>query len=184
MSTRQGLHTKAKSFSSLTVLALACGSVTALAQKWELAAGFGGGENGDDRFFPAAVGHAALHESFFGRIYVHGQRSGIASNRSVLASVNYRATLPFEATKRFTANVGVAYLADTTRIAGTSKTSSLQSTSHNGGLALGVTFRVLTFSSWFVAADWQAHVFPAGWATIYLATGKRQFFSLITGVEL
>ena len=157
---------------------------TALAQKAELGAGFGVGETGDDRFFMAAMAHGAVNESFFGRIYVHGERNGIESQRSFLADASYRTVLPFQFTKRFSANLGLAFLADTTRISGTKTSAPKQSTSYNSGLVLGVTFRAFTMGDFFLSADWQAHVFPAGWATIYLSTGKRQFISLFTGVEL
>ena len=156
----------------------------ARADKSEIGAGFGVGENGDDRFFLSAMGHAAWNESFFGRIYVHGERNGIESHHSILGDLSYRTPLPFQLTKRFTANLGLGFLADTTRIAGTNTSAPKQGTSYNCGLVLGVTFRILSWGDTFVSADWQAHVFPAGWATVYLSTGKRQFLSLLVGAEL
>lgn len=164
-----------------TGLAGGAGQATAAA----VDTGVGGGvvETGDDRFMPMASAHLGVGEPFVLKAFLHGERYGIVRTRGLLMSASYRTVLPLFGSKRLTTQFGFAFLADSKRIASTATSPELHDTSYSAGCALGLSARLATFGTAFLNADWQAHIFPAGWSFLLLASGRRQTLGFTVGVE-
>ncbi|MCA2960432.1 MAG: hypothetical protein IOD12_09275 [Silvanigrellales bacterium] len=139
---------------------------------------------GDGRAKPAVVLGGVVGDGYFANLFLSGQRFTIVSRTSQLLSVGKRWPVAFPFSGRFSFAGGLSVLREETRIGATATSAALSETLYNGALALAVQFRVLQMARASLDLDWSNHIFPAGLATVYLATGRKQFVSLTAGVAL
>jgi|GEM_PF-1561074 len=169
-----------------TLIAL---SVTASAMLFptstcEAASVFAGGgvvSEGDDRYKPVALAGVTFGPNVYATAFAYGQRFSIVSRRGQVASLGKQWVLPLPFTKRLSLGIGASFLHESTTLAATSTSTKRSEDSFNLGAHFLFKLRIIDATSFFVDLDWHAHVFPAGFSTLYLVTGRRQVLSLGTG---
>ena len=138
---------------------------------------------GDDRIKPAIVVGGVVGPGLYSTLFLYGQRFSIMSKRAQALSLGKRWALPLPFSGRFTAGAGLSLLREETILRSTAASSKQSNTSYNAGVNLALQFRILRISRTTLDLDWSSHVFPAGFATLFLATGRRQMISLTAGVD-
>jgi len=150
----------------------------------ELAAGIAGVEEGDDRLRPAGTLHLGITNSFFARAYVYGRSFGPITERTTMVSGNYRFPI-FSPSSNFLAGIGAVVLLEETMVEAEADSgdADIDQKQYNFGGAFGLAYR-LPFDHLHVSINWDAHLFLAGGAAVYMVTGRRQALSIATGVNL
>jgi hypothetical protein len=169
----------------------------ATAGVFDLGVGFAAVEAGDDRTRPAAALHVGVGEFWVGRAYWYGQEYGPVREETTIVSVARQWGL-FRSDS-LVASFGVTLMDDRTTLdfdegdddgsgnaADDSAPDDVREDNLNVGAAFAVAWRLPPKLSGplFVEAAWDSHVFPAGSAAIFLASGRRQALSLTIGVSL
>ena len=150
---------------------------------FSLGAGLAGVEEGDDRLRPAAVIHAGWNDAYLTNFALYGRTFRCVTERTVLASLARRAAVPgFSALK---ASIGLFLLdEETTFNANDPITGVPMGTERgiSGGVTFGIEGHLLQVGAISVRAAWESYLVPAGAdGAIFLATGRKQLFSLVMG---
>lgn len=157
----------------------------ASAHAFDLSAGLAAIEEGDDRLRPGAALHVGLNQDYFMRGYLYGRTYGPVTERTSLASANYRFGFWGSAKdKGFLGALGVATLMEETTVKADpeGKEDDTVAKQFNLGMSFGASYRWL-FGSLETSVNWDSHVFLAGSAGIFLSTGRKQAISLLTGIQ-
>jgi hypothetical protein len=171
----------------------------ASAGTFDLGLGFAAVEAGDDRTRPAAALHVGIDDFWVGRAYWYGQEYGPVRETTTIVSAARQWGI-FRSDS-LVASFGVSVMDDRTEIsfeddedsgggstatAGSSEVpEDVREDNWNLGAAIGVAWRLppKVAGPLFLEAAWDSHVFPAGSAAIFLASGRRQALSLTMGVS-
>ena len=150
---------------------------------FEISAGAGALEEGDDRARPAAVLHLSFANNWLSRTSIWGRSFGPVTETAGILSVAKRYDI--FGSKSLGSVIGVSALAEKTSIKYHDHPEENSSyTSTNAGMMLGLHYSLFTSKTIKVAASWDAHVFPAGSAILYLVTARKQIIGLTAGVSL
>jgi len=150
----------------------------------KLGLGLASVEEGDDRHRPAVLAHMDLFENWFGRLYYYGREKGPVTERTAIVSVNYKLDVFRQFQMHFMqANIGLSAMNEQTEIhfSGDSENSTTENAG-NFGFVFGALANIPIPDPLFMTFNWESHVFLAGQAGIFLANGRKQAFSLITGI--
>lgn len=156
------------------------------ARAFDLGAGIAAAEEGDGRFRPATTLAYSPNQAYDGKFFYYGRTFGPVSESTGLLTVNQRA-YPF-GNPAIAIDLGIAILNETTKVVFNDeayKDQSISESRWNGGLFTGFYWRIGTKSPFFVDFGWEAGIFPAGASGgLFLATGRKQFFSAQVGISL
>lgn len=148
--------------------------------------GLGVLSGGDDRPKPAALVGGTFGAGWYASLFLYGERFTIVSRNAQILGGGRQWTLPYSFSKRFSLAGGASLLREETRIAASGASAAEAHSSWNLGANLAFKFRAFDFTLGAATCsfdvDWNVHVFPAGFATLYLATGRRQIVSIVGGV--
>jgi hypothetical protein len=168
----------------LRILLLTTTSLAFIPQRslaFEISAGGGALEEGDDRSRPAAIVHMSFPNNYISRAYMWGRTFGPVTETDGILTVAKRYDI-FGA-KSLGSVVGVSAMAEKTSIKYDDYPQENTSyTSTNAGLLLGLHYDLWTGRTLKVAASWEGHVFPAGGAVIFLVTARKQILGMTAGV--
>lgn len=143
-------------------------------------------EEGDDRIRPAVGLNLDIYSLFF-HSHFYGRKYSLVTQQSTSIAMGGRFSLPGKgnALKSLKIFIGAAYLREITKIKETSVSSlAEQDTIQNLGVALGIGWTFIETKHFVSQLNWESHVFPAGTATVFLSTGRKQMLSLTAGVKL
>jgi hypothetical protein len=136
-------------------------------------------EEQDSRLRPAASLFVQAAGNWEGSASFYGQDFSGVSQRNFLLGV-YKSANIFN-TKILSAGVGFAALTDTTTF---EEAPEDNHTNVNAGVTALIRAETDPKQKFYAAASWQSHIFPAGLATIFLVTARRQIISISAGVRL
>lgn len=167
----------------IRVLALTLTSLAGVDAKGaDIATGASVIEEGDDRPRIGGLVHIGFGDGYRGRLHVYGRDIGPVQQRTFLVS-GVRHFTPFKS-PMLKAAVGAALMNERITIDYASDSSlSTSENNFNLGGVFGLSLQVPKGPLYF-SMDWDAHVFPAGAAGIFLATGRKQTISIAMGVSL
>lgn len=148
---------------------------------FDISAGAGALEEGDDRVRPAAIVHMSFPNNYLSRAYIWGRSFGPVTETDGILSVGKRYDI--FGSKSFGSVVGVSAMVEKTSVKYDEyPQESSTYTSTNVGLLLGLHYDLIASKRLKLAASWEAHVFPAGSAIIVLVTARKQILGLTAGV--
>jgi hypothetical protein len=161
-------------------LALAQNSVP-LNSRLSIAVGAGALSGGDDYLRPMGWSEMCLWYHWCAQAHAYGEREGIVSQYGQLYSVVTRFPMDLWQHDRFFFSGGVSLMRNVTVLRSYKGSQRESETSHAIGAALN--FSALLFSLGPVSFDfhWNTHLYPAGYATIFLVTSRRQ--ALLMGLR-
>lgn len=167
-------------FHTITFVWLFASLCSSVAVAGELALGLAGIDEGDDRYRPAAAFQLGIGDHFVGRLYSYGRKLGPYTERTFVSGLNYR-FLAFG--KNTWGTVGGSTLLEETRYE-PKEESELKGRSkrqYNVGTTFGLSYRV-PIRKFYLAFNWDAHLYLAGSAGIFLSTGRKHMLGMTTGV--
>lgn len=170
----------------MTLVILAAATLTprslwAQGGKFELLGGLGAVEEGDDRMRPAVVVQAGMGEHWYGQGTLWGRRFAQVEERTLLVSAGYRNDV-FNA-KWLHAGAGIVVMEERTTVHPRGAQTSIDAqSSYNIGGMLGI-HGIWNYDRYLVQAAWDAALFPAGQAVIFLTTGRKQTLSISAGTR-
>jgi len=169
---------------SIRILLLTCISLVASPERlwaFDISAGAGALEEGDDRARPAAIVHMSFAEAYLARTYIWGRSFGPVTETGGIFSVAKRYDI--FGSKSLGSICGLSAMAEKTTIKYADYPQENSSyTSTNAGLLFGLHYDLFASKNIKVAASWEAHVFPAGSAIIALVTARKQVLGLTAGI--
>ncbi len=142
-------------------------------------------DESDDRARPAAMLHLGFTPDYFARAYYYGRQQGAVSEDTQLLAGGYRFAL-FSKTSGLNAGIGASMMREATTIkaaalaAGTE--DDLTSANYNFGMLFSLNWSPLS-GPIPLNIGWDSHMFLAGQAGLFLATGRKQFISIGSGVR-
>ncbi len=181
-------------YTTLTILTLHLVALVVFPLKvhaFELAAGAAATEESDDRLRPSVVAHMGFGEHFFSRFYLYGRNHGIVQERTSLWTLNYRFPL-FGANSFWYGGTGLALLneqfilkepGDPEVVKEKDSQQNIIENNYNFGILFSINWSFPT-SPFYLSFAWDAHLFLAGQAGVFLSTGRKQMLSLQTGLRL
>ena len=135
-------------------------------------------ESGDDALRPALMASFQFKKNIFFQAQFYGRRIGPIKEESFLGTVGHNFTL--SKNKSFLGSVGCSIQQDKITI------NKYQKIGHryqyNIGLFLGLKAMITKSPITFIS--WESHIFPAGLATIFLVSGRKQFLSVGLGWQI
>ena len=141
-----------------------------------VAVGLGAVEEGDDRPHPVISLGLSL-DPLVAKFHAYGRDFGAVEERTKILSIGKY--FPLAMSKAFRGVVGLVAMQEETTITGVGGFSEGR---YNFGVLLGVGY---VFGSRFqVSLDWDAHLFLAGTAGLFLATGRKEVIGLNLGYDL
>jgi hypothetical protein len=150
---------------------------------FEFAGGIAAVEGGDDRLRPAAFAHLSVMPSLYSRLYAWGRKFGPVEERDYLASLSWRTSVAKINTLHVSA--GFSVMQQTTRVTfDDAPSENSEENNSNFGGNLGVHWSFFDHGPMYLAFSWEAHLFAAGDAAIFLVTARKQMLSLGVGVAL
>ncbi|MGE0172392.1 MAG: hypothetical protein AB7T49_06395 [Oligoflexales bacterium] len=174
-----GFLLKLQNFCFLIVVVVATNLLTDKSFAVSLSAGLSAVDEQDSRSRPAASIFVEGAGDWEGSAAVYGQDFAKVEQRSLLIA-GYKKTSLFNS-KYLSAGIGVAGLVDSTKFADNPEDNA---TSYNIGASALVRMETNPKSKITAGLSWQSHIFPAGRATFYLVTARRQVITLSAGVRL
>lgn len=174
----------------LLVLGLAGKALTLLiaapeAQAFEVAAGFGAVEEGDDRIRPGLGLHMGFNDFYAARIHFYGREFGPVREETYIASFQRRWGL-FKS-NTVTAGFGMAVMDERTKLTfeDDAEAESETEDNYNVGAVMGISWSLpKTSSPLFASVSWDSHIFPAGMGGLLLSTGRKQTITLLIGAQI
>lgn len=152
----------------------------------EIGAGIAAVEESDDRQRPSYALHAGFHPFYYSRLFYYGRDFGPVEERTTLISFNRR--LGLFRSNYLKAGIGGAILSERTTISYNKeedKPFEKDENKFNAGLYTGIYWEMSLNKPYYLSAGWEAAIFPAGLnGGLLLATGRKQFLSLIVGMSL
>lgn len=155
------------------------------AQAFEVAAGFGAVEEGDDRIRPGLGLHMGFSDALAGRVHYYGREFGPVREETYIVSFMRRWAL-FKS-NTVTAGFGGAVMDERTTLTfeGDDETASDSEDNYNLGAVLGISWSLPKDTSpLYASVSWDSHVFPAGMGGLLLSTGRKQTIMLMIGAQL
>ncbi len=168
---------------NLRVLALTLTSLAGVEAKCaDIASGVSIIEEGDDRPKVGGLLHVGISEAYRARLHFYGRDIGPVKERTFLLS-GIRHMTPFKS-PNFRVALGAAVMNERITINyPTDSAANISEDNVNIGGVFGLGWLISKGPLYF-SVDWDAHVFPAGAAGIFLATGRKQTISMAMGVSL
>ena len=169
-------------------LATMLGVVTALlyampVNAFSLGAGVAAVEEGDDRLRPAALVHAGWTENYMSNLIFYGRSFQDVTQQTMIFSSSKRGSVP--GFKSLKASAGLFMIDEQTRIKAVDPdTGKMMATENSwtGGVVFGLEGHLLQIGRLKLRAAWESYLVPAGVnGLIFLATGRKQLFSLVMG---
>lgn len=165
-----------------SIIIFVCSLASTHVQAFELGAGLAGVEEGDDRYRPASLFHLGFNDSVFARAYMYGRKHGPFTERTSLLSLNRRFPL-FANKSNVTAAVGAAALLEQSAYkAQTDEEKNEHKDQYNAGVSFGCAY-TLPLTHAYISFSWDAHLYLAGSAGVFLATGRKHTLGTIIGLR-
>ncbi len=145
--------------------------------------GYSAIEQGDDRYLGGLSGQVLLGEYY---VRGHFQRRKFLPVSLQTYSVALGKRAPLFGLSELQLGYGVVGLLERTSIQYTKekdKAFNRNENQFNIGLALGVFWEKSFATHFHYTVGWEAYLFPAGIAAIFLTTGRKQYLSAGVGVE-
>lgn len=140
-------------------------------------------EEGDDRLRPAAMAHVGITDALYVRGYIWGREFSGVTERTVLVAAGHR--FPIFGSKYFSAGIGGALMDEYTELGATAAATDAGKTEHNYNVGASTTLAAeYETGGAYLRASWDAHLFLAGVAGIFLATGRKQALTISAGYRL
>ena len=153
----------------------------AAAAKPHVTIGLAAVDEGDDRSRPAAILRGGL-DHFYGSVAAYGRTFAQVSERTIHVAAGARA--PIFHTRWLTAGIGMAAIEENTVVKSRgSQTKTEQDAIYNIGVQFGLQAEYQA-KQWILQAGWESTLFPAGLATVFLTTGRKQFIFATAGYQL
>jgi hypothetical protein len=147
----------------------------------ELEAGFNATEEGDDRMRPGTTLHLGIDPTTFARAFLLGRTYGPVKEKTTALEIMRR----FPVSGAYLNGAfGLSFVQEQTEIAKVDDREGLSQTYYNAGAAFGMYLELPPNSTFRCGLGWEAHLYPAGIAGIFLATGRKQFISLTAGLAI
>ncbi len=157
-------------------------------QAWELRAGLGAMEEGDDRLRSSFLLHAEKGSFASQMIYAHRSFSSVVENTFLLSFDKYILIPSSLFSNRLSVLVGAGVLREDSQISykkEEDKAYNLFEKRYNFGLHTGISWKYVGSGPLHFAITWQSALFPAGaLGGILLVTGRKQFMTIESGIEL
>ena len=164
---------------AIALCALVANATTTYA--FEISAGVGALEEGDDRGRGAAILAIGFANDWDSKIYAWGRSYGPVTETDGMITV--AKSFGMSGSKSFRSSVGGSVLMEQTSVAyRDTPGESTSFTSTNAGLMLGLSYDLYTAKSMTVTASWDAHLFPAGQGILLLVTGRKQVIGVTAGI--
>lgn len=150
---------------------------------FEIGAGPAVIEEGDDRFRPGAMAHIGFGHNVFGRFYGYGRKFGPVTERTWMVSL--QKGFPMFGVSWIHLTLGATIMDEYTELKYSDGEGNTSSHSYNLGFIGGVHFPIPAVSPIYFELGWDSHLFLAGPnGGLFLATGRKQAFSVGLGVRL
>ena len=154
----------------------------------------GGGllSGGDDRMLPQVSTGVEFADQFYLEALFAGQRFSIVRKQTQIVSAGVYSNKLGSLPERLRFVIGVSFFREASQVASAKiasqpkagESANQSETSYNAGLHLGLRYQIFKIDKFFASVNWESHLFPAGFAFIFLATGRRHVVSLSAGVEI
>jgi len=150
----------------------------------EFAAGLGALEEGDDRPRSSIVAQVGWNKIYVGRLYFAQRKMGPVTDQTIILAGIRRWTMfkvPY-----LRADVGPVIMNESFQIDFASEGDQAfnrNEDNFNIGALVGLTFN-LPSNRLLFEFSWNSHLFPAGIAGLFLASGRKQTLSLTLGVKI
>lgn len=147
----------------------------------EIGAGATAMEEGDDRMRPGTSLHLGFNPTTFARAFLLGRSFGPVKERTTAIEVMRR--FPMVA-PYLNGAFGLSALQESTEVKGVDARAGKSQTFYNAGGAFGIYLETPPSSTLSCSLGWESHLYPAGIAGVFLATGRKQFISLTAGLAI
>ncbi len=142
-------------------------------------------EEGDDRLYKTIVLHIE-HQEIASRTFLYGYKFGSARGITLLTSLAKAFPLLSYENLRF--SIGGAFLSETTQLTYSKEEDrrfNKSETGYNLGFFTGIYWQSVSDSWLSYRFGWEMALFPAGIiGGLFLATGRKQFFSFSVGMKI
>ena len=159
--------------------------VSELSFAHELHLGMTAADESDDRLRPGLTFGFNYDESIISQIYLLSRSLGPVSESTQAIAVAKPFPI-FNAKGPLIAAIGGTFIRENTSVKastdGTDSSDAVDDSSYNLGLFTKVELKLVTLAPVIFHVSWDSHLFLAGQAGLFLATGRKQFFSLSAGV--